>query len=227
MFIYEATNPQLILIHLHGFASNVMGSKVSLLRERSLQGRFSFFAMDMDYHTTTTTRTLEVLDALVKGFSQKFEEVWLSGSSHGGYVILNYAKLYRPHRVKKVFLFAPSYSTLQLTIEEVGEENCKNWLEGKEDLKIVECETGLEVVINREFAVDIREKGYEIISDGEVNFPTELPYEIYVFHGTKDNVVPVEHSRLFTSKVKVKHYLEVEDDHRLSNAFKDIVEKFL
>ncbi|HCO39363.1 MAG TPA: alpha/beta hydrolase, partial [Aquificaceae bacterium] len=44
---------------------------------------------------------------------------------------------------------------------------------------------------------------------------------------TKDNAVPVEHSRLFTSKVKVKHYLEIEDDHRLSNAFKDIVEKFL
>jgi len=227
MLIYEATNPQLILIHLHGFASNVVGSKVSFLRERSLQGRFSFFAMDLDYHTTTTTRTLEVIDVLVKGFSQKFEEVWLSGSSHGGYVILNYIKLYRPNRVKKVFLFAPSYSTLQLTMEEVGEENCKNWLEGKEDLKIVECETGLEVVINREFAADIRERGYEIIYDGEINFPTELPYEIYVFHGTKDNVVPVEHSRLFTSKVKVKHYLEIEDDHRLSNTFKDIVEKFL
>ena len=74
---------------------------------------------------------------------------------------------------------------------------------------------------------DIRERGYEIIYDGEINFPTELPYEIYVFHGTKDNVVPVEHSRLFTSKVKVKHYLEIEDDHRLSNTFKDIVEKFL
>lgn len=204
-----------------------MGSKVSLLRERSLMGKFSFFAMDMDYHTTTTTRTLEVLDALVKGFSQKFEEVWLSGSSHGGYVILNYIKLYRPNKVRKIFLFAPSYSTLQLTIKEIGEENCRGWLEGREDLKIIECETGLEVVINREFAVDIRERGYEIISNGEVSFPSELPYDIYVFHGVKDNVVPVEHSRLFTDKVKVKHYSELEDDHGLSNTFKHVMEEFL
>ncbi|MFN7065137.1 MAG: alpha/beta hydrolase [Aquificaceae bacterium] len=227
MFIYEATDPQLILIHLHGFASNVKGSKVDLLRKRALTGRFSLFAMDMDYHTTTTTRTLEVLDAFVKGFSQKFERLWLSGSSHGGYVVLNYLRFYRPEKVEKVFLFAPSYATLALTVEEVGEEGCKEWLKGKEELRFTECETGLEMTIHKDFAVDIRQKGYEIITERGVNFPEDLSYALYVFHGTRDEVVPVEGSRLFVNKVKVREYLELEDDHRLSLNFESLVEGFL
>ncbi len=203
------------------------GSKIEVLKERSLRGRFSFFAMDMDYQTTTTSRVLEVLDALVKGFSQKFSTLWLSGSSHGGYVSLNYLKFYKPERVSKVFLFAPSYSTLGLTLREVGEDRCKRWLEGREELSFTECETGLEITIHKDFAVDILQRGYEIIRDGEVNFPSELPYELYVFHGTQDNMVPIEHSRLFASKVKVKEFLELEDDHRLSKTFKGLVEKYL
>ncbi len=183
--------------------------------------------MDMDYQTTTTSRVLEVLDALVKGFSQKFSILWLSGSSHGGYVSLNYLKFYKPEKVSRVFLFAPSYSTLWLTLREVGEDRCKSWLEGREELSFTECETGLEITIHKDFAVDILQRGYEIIRDGEVNFPSELPYELYVFHGTQDNMVPVHHSRLFTSKVKVKEFLELEDDHRLSKTFKWLVEKYM
>ena len=183
--------------------------------------------MDMDYQTTTTSRVLEVLDALVRGFSQKFSQVWLSGSSHGGSISLNYLKFYKPEKVKRVFLFAPSYSTLALTVKEVGEARCKNWLEGKEDLSFTECETGLELTINKEFAVDILKKGYEILRDSHVDFPSEVPYEIYVFHGRQDNTVPIEHSKLFVSKVKVKEFLELEDDHRLSKTFKWLVEKYM
>ncbi|MCS7171017.1 MAG: alpha/beta hydrolase [Aquificaceae bacterium] len=227
MFIYELTNPELILIHLHGFASDVRGSKVAILRGRALSGRFSFFAMDMEYHNTTTSKVLEVLDVLVKGFSRKFKEVWLSGSSHGGYVTLNYLKFYQPIGVAKVFLFAPSYSTLSLTLQEVGEDRCREWLEGKEELTFTECETGLEITIHRDFAFDIVQRGYEIISKGGVLFPENPEYPIYVFHGLQDRVVPIEHSRLFVSKVRVEHFSEVEDDHRLNNTFKGIVESFL
>ncbi|MCS7262300.1 MAG: alpha/beta hydrolase [Aquificaceae bacterium] len=227
MLVYEKTNPELILIHLHGFASNVRGTKISLLRDRALAGRFSLFAMDMDYQSSTTSRVLEVLDALVRGFSQKFEELWLSGSSHGGYVALNYIKFYAPQAVSKLFLFAPSYATLSLTLQEVGQDRCGNWLEGKEELKFTECETGLELTINKDFAKDILEKGYEIISEGKVCFPREVPQEIHIFHGLQDSMVPVEHSRLFSSHVKVKTFLELQDDHRLSRTFTSLVDTYL
>jgi len=39
--------------------------------------------------------------------------------------------------------------------------------------------------------------------------------------------VPVEHSRIFVGKVKVKNYKEVDDDHRLSGTFKTLMEELL
>jgi predicted esterase YcpF (UPF0227 family) len=116
MFIYEREHPEELLIHLHGFASNVKSSKVFALRDFALKsGRFSLFAMDMDYQHTTT-RTLEVLDALIRGFCQKFKSLGLSGTSHGAYVILNYLRFYSSQCVSRAFLFAPSCSTLELTL---------------------------------------------------------------------------------------------------------------
>jgi predicted esterase YcpF (UPF0227 family) len=121
MFIYERVHPEVLLIHLHGFASNVKSSKVLALRDFALKsGRFSLFAMDMDYQHTTTTKTLEVLDALIRGFCRKFKSLVLSGSSHGAYVILNYLRFYSSQCVSRALLLAPSYSTLKLTLEEVG-----------------------------------------------------------------------------------------------------------
>jgi len=108
MFIYERVHPEVLLIHLHGFASNVKSSKVLALRDFALKsGRFSLFAMDMDYQHTTTTRTLEVLDALIRGFCQKFKSLVLSGSSHGAYVILNYLRFYSSQCVSRAFCLPP------------------------------------------------------------------------------------------------------------------------
>lgn len=183
--------------------------------------------MDMDYHRTTTTKTLEVLDALIKGFSQKFERVWLSGSSHGGYVALNYIRFYGAPSVERLYLFAPSYSTLSLTVRELGEEKCKNWLEGKEELQFYDCHMGIQISIHKDFARDIMEKGYEIIRGKEVFFPEEPGVELYIFHGKRDDIVPVESSQLFASKVKVKLYLEVDDDHRLSATFDKLVGEYM
>ncbi|WP_333785072.1 alpha/beta hydrolase [Thermocrinis sp.] len=228
MFIYEKTNQEVLLIHLHGFASSVKSSKVSIIRDFAITtGKFSFFAMDMDYQSTTTSRVLEVLDALVKGFCKKFKKLILSGSSHGGYVSLNYLRFYSPECIERVLLFAPSYSSLKLTLEEVEYKDVQDWLEGKRELSFVECETGLEITMHREFAVDILQRGYEILEEDRINFPKTPPVDIYIAHGTKDEVVPVEHSRKFVSNVKVKLYKEVEDDHRLTNTFKNLLEEFI
>ncbi|SHK25332.1 alpha/beta hydrolase family protein [Thermocrinis minervae] len=226
MFVLEEPNKERLLIHLHGFASSVRSNKVNLLRELSLStGAFSFFAMDMDYHTTTTTRVLSLLEALIVGFSKRYNHIVLSGSSHGAYVVLNFLR-YRefPRNLKAAILLSPSYSTLALIIKEYGEEYCKVWLEGKEDLYIKECDTGMELAINREFAVDIIQRGYEIIKGQEVDFPQKPPVKLYVVHGTEDKVVPVEHSRLFTKRVE-SVYIEVEDDHRLDATFQRLLKE--
>ncbi len=225
MFLYEPVNKAKILIHLHGFASSVKSPKVEVLRGLSIKRKaFSFFAMDIDYQNKTTTQVLEVLYILVKGFKSKYRSVLLSGSSHGAYVVLNYLKYFDGKDTERVFLFAPSYSTLSLILAQEGEQKCKRWLRGEEELRIFECETGVELTIDKDFAKDILEKGYEVIKDGKVLFPKDPPTEIVIFHGTEDDIVPVHYSRTFVEHVNVKRYLEVEDDHRLTKTFRNLIE---
>ncbi|MFN3813284.1 MAG: YqiA/YcfP family alpha/beta fold hydrolase [Aquificaceae bacterium] len=225
MFVYEPVSGAKILIHLHGFASSVRSSKVEVLRDLSAKRKtFSLFAMDMDYQSTTTTKTIQVLDALVKGFKDKHTHVLLSGSSHGAYVILNYLKVFGGEHINGVILFAPSYSTLHLILAQEEREKYQRWLKGEEPLRIKECETGTELLINKDFAKDILEKGYEVIKGKEVLFPKNPPTEMFIFHGTEDEMVPIDYSRTFVEHVSVKRYLEVEDDHRLTKTFRNLIE---
>ncbi len=228
MFFYDQNNPERLWIHLHGFATNVFGSKIEFARNYFKRTKaFSFFAMDMDYEKHTTTEVLEVLEALVLGFSKRYTDITLCGSSHGAYIASNYVRFRELGNVKRLLLLAPSFRTLDLVVKELGEERVKRWLEGKEALRFKEEE--VEIEVREDFAVDILEKGYEIVRNGEVHFPKDPPVDILIVHGTKDEIVPVEDSRLFASRVKVSELIEVEDDHQLSESFgrvlTDLVEK--
>lgn len=226
MFFYDENNPYRLWVHLHGFASNVWGSKIETLRNIFRERKnYSFFAMDMDYEKHTTSEILNVLEALITGFSRKFGEITLCGSSHGGYVAVNYLRFKEIGNIKRVVLFAPSFETLALIVKELGRERVKDWLEGKE--KLVFKEQDREIEVREDFATDIIKNRYEIIEGEKVNFPEKPPVDIIIVHGTKDEIVPVERSRLFTSKVKVKEYIEVEDDHQLSQSFGRIVNELL
>ena len=218
MFFYDANNPEKLWVHLHGFATNVWGSKIEFARNYFQRTKsFSFYAMDMDYEKHTTTEVLEVLEALILGFSRRYREIVLCGSSHGAYVAVNYVRFRELGNVKKLLLLAPSFRTLDLIIKELGKERVKGWLEGREVLRFKEEE--VEIEVREDFAVDILKNGYEIVRDGEVHFPEEPPVEIILVHGTKDEIVPIEDSRLFAEKVKLSGFIEVEDDHQLSESF--------
>jgi len=224
MFFLDGNNPRRLWIHLHGFASDVLGSKVEFLRNRFRKGKeFSFFAMDMNYEAHTTTEVLDLLEALVRGFSARYEHIALGGSSHGAYVVANYLRFRDVGNVKSLFLFAPSFRTLDLIVRELGEDRTRKWLEGKERLRFVE--EGTEIEVREDFATDILENGYEILREGEVFFPQDSPVRIFIVHGTKDEVVPIEDSRLFVQKVRVEKFVEVDDDHRLSESFGRVVAK--
>ena len=226
MFFYDANNTERLWIHLHGFATNVWGSKIEFARNYFKRTKaFSFYAMDMDYEKHTTTEVLDVLEALVLGFSQRYEDIVLCGSSHGAYVAANYVRFKKLGNVKRLLLLAPSFRTLDLVVKELGEDNVRNWLEGKEVLRFTE--EGVEIEVREDFAVDILEKGYEIIKGGEVHFPEDPPVDIILVHGTRDEVVPIEDSRLFAQKVRISEFIEVEDDHQLSESFGKVLTRLV
>jgi len=117
-------------------------------------------------------------------------------------------------------LLAPSFETLSL-IKRHTKRDIRGWLNGEEDL-IIE-EEGRTVKLSKEFAKDIIDNGYEIIEGDKVHFPENPPVEIKIVHGTRDEVIPVERTRLFVSKVKVKTYVEVEDDHHLNKTIGEYI----
>ena len=226
MYFYDVNNGEKLWLHLHGLATNVFGRKIEFLRNYFKEKKtYSFFACDMDYEKHTTTNTLGFLEVLVRGFSQKFKEITLCGSSHGGYVALNYVRKRPLFNVKKLVLLAPSYNTLSLIIKTFGEEKVKPWLEGREELTIVEEER--QVTFIKEWAKDILENDYEIIKDKEIDFPEIPPVEIVIMHGIKDDIVPIQYSELFTGKVKVKKFLKVDDDHKLNESLEKYVEELI
>jgi len=226
MYYYDLNNPERLWLHLHGLATNVQGRKIAFLREYFRERKlYSFFAMDMDYEKHTTTITLEILEVLIGGFSEKFREITLCGSSHGAYVILNYIKRKPLQNVKKAVLLAPSYNTLTLMIEAFGEERLRKWLEGKEEVTIKEDDR--EVTFIREWAVDILKEGYEIIKDGKVEFPEAPPIPITIMHGRRDEIVPLELSELFVREVRVEKFLVVDDDHQLNESLEKYIEELL
>ena len=226
MFFYDLNSPERLWVHLHGFATDIQGSKIELLRNRFRNTKeYSFFAMDMDYEKHTTTQVLDLLEVLITGFSQKFKEITLCGSSHGGYVGVNLLRFRIKGNITRLVLLAPSFETLNLILKEVGKERAKDWLEGKEPLKIVEEDR--EVEITKDWARDIIDKGYEIITEEQVRFPTEPEVRITIIHGRKDEIVPIERTRLFVSKVRVEEYIEVDDDHQLSESFGKTITKLL
>ncbi len=225
MFFYDLNNKERLWLHLHGFATNVLGKKIEIMRDYFKRTElFSFFATDMDYEKHTTTEALNFLEVLIGGFSQKFKSITLSGSSHGAYIAVNYLRFKNKGNVENLVLFAPSFETLSLIIKEIGREKIKNWLEGKESLRIIE--EGREIEIIKEFARDIIENGYEIIENDKVKFRNP-GVRIFIVHGKNDEIVPVERTKLFVSQVKVERFIEVDDDHQLSNTFSEIFPKIV
>lgn len=218
MFFYDDNRSNKLWIHLHGFATNVLGSKIEFARNYFKRTKaYSFFAMDMDYEKHTTTEVLDVLEALVLGFSERYPHITLCGSSHGAYIATNYVRFKKLGNIKNLLLLAPSFRTLDLVIRELGEERVKSWLEGKEVLRFQEED--VEIEVREDFATDILKNGYEVIQNGNVNFPEDPPVEIILVHGRRDEIVPIEDSRLFAEKVRVKEFIEVDDDHQLSESF--------
>ena len=218
MFFYDDNGTEKLWIHLHGFATNVLGSKIEFARDYFKRTRvYSFFAMDMDYEKHTTTEVLDVLEALVLGFSERYPHITLCGSSHGAYIATNYVRFRKLGNIRSLLLLAPSLRTLDLIVRELGEERVKNWLEGKEVLRFQEED--IEIEVREDFATDILENRYEVIQNGEVNFPNDPPVDIILVHGRRDEIVPIEDSRLFVERVRVKEFIEVDDDHQLSESF--------
>jgi hypothetical protein len=196
-------------LYLHGFASGPHSRK-ALEFQGALAALPAFPALEVpqldegDFGRLTISGQLRAIEGALRG-----EPACLIGSSLGGYLAALYAS--RHPEIDRLVLLAPAFGFSSRWNELTGPERMRAWRE-----------TGwLEVFHYADRAP--RRVHYGLYEDAN-RFPPEPDFTqpAVVFHGTRDDVVPVECSRHFAASHPNINLVEVDSDHELTSALGEI-----
>lgn len=188
-------------VYLHGFASGPSSSKAKVFAGRFREAGVPLDVPDLNepggFEGLTVTRMLEVVASRVA----RHGKTVLIGSSLGGYTAALMAA--RAPSVEAICIMAPAFdfpARLRDRIE-------------REDPSVKE-KGSFEVF---HFAQKASARiGYEIVTDGLRYEPfPDVKCPALVFHGVKDESVPVELSRRFCAGRSSARLIELDDDHQL------------
>ena len=173
------------LIYLHGFASGPMSGKAQFFRRRFEDLGVEMRIPDLSegaFEELTITGQLGVIERIAKG-----DDVRLIGSSMGGYLAALYAA--RRPEVSKVVLLAPAFGFARRWPLTLGEEKVAGWRR-----------TGWLPMYHYGDKMQ-RRVSYRLLEDAEryEDYP-EVAQPALIFHGRKDDVVPVEYSEEFAKR---------------------------
>lgn len=202
------------ILYLHGFASGPASSKARFFGDRLTRAGFAVEipCLAPDFESLTITGQLRIIARSVAD-----EPVILIGSSMGGYLAALYAA--RHPKVSRVVLMAPAFGFARRWPERLGAAAAAEWKR-----------TGtLDVFHYGEGRT--RKVGYALLEDGASykDYP-EVTQPCLIYHGIRDDVVPVQFSVDF-AKGRGNVRLEIVDSgHDLLNVLQvmaDGVETFL
>jgi len=187
-------------LYLHGFASSPQSSKAQELARRFAAAGWPFEVPDLngeDFRQLTLSAQLRRVEEAARG-----EPVHLIGSSLGGYLAALYAA--RHEEVRKLILLAPAFAFARLYEEALGREAAERWRrEGV--LRVMHYGKGEETELGWQFLEDARRYEAE---------PAILQ-PCLIFHGVRDDVVPVQVSRQFARTRTNCRLYEADSDHEL------------
>jgi hypothetical protein len=191
------------LVYLHGFASGPSSSKARYFRERLTGAGWDVAipALDGgDFEALTITGQLRIVEEALAG-----EPAPLIGSSLGGYLAALYAA--RHPEIPRVALMAPAFDFAARFRARAGESALAEWRR-KGTADFYHYGAGCQMALR-----------YGLIEDADryESFPA-VTQPCLIFHGVRDDVVPVSLSREFAKGRANVLLEEVNSGHELTDA---------
>ena len=205
-------SPGPTFLYLHGFASSAASTKARAFVAWGLEHGVDVQALDLRAPSLEHLR-FSAIKARVHaaiGAGGPRNRVVLVGSSLGGLTALRVAE--EEPRVAAVFLMAPALRLVEQWRARLGEAAWTRWRETNA-FEVTDYAT------NRKTNVDFRfvEELAELDSgDPDVRVP------MCIVHGTRDDVVDIERSRLYVSERRHARLVEVDDGHELNDSLSRI-----
>ena len=217
-YIDNYFNKKLYIIFLPGFMSDIEGKKPQSFRQFAIKRKFGFLALEYSGHGKSTgefTRGnisiwTKNVKFLIKNIVKKNDFI-IIGSSMGAWIALNQFKYF--NKQIKAFIgigSAPEFLT-RLMWDKFPKKT-------KKEIK----KKGIVTIEKGQYKYPIT---LQLIKDGRKNkvFTKKILQKIYVymFHGKKDEVVPVSFSKKVLTifkKAKKKLFVIKKGDHSLSDA---------
>ena len=195
---------KLSILYLHGFASSPASIKASMIGSHFIKAGRDFFAPDLncgDFTSMTISKNIEVARKIADSLVEPFI---LMGSSLGGYTAA-VACLACQKPPRGLVLMAPAFHPSKLWKSTLSKNEFYEWRDSGK-IMVEHFAWGRKVPLSFQFYKDIETKP---------PFPDIKEYPCIIFHGNKDESVPITLSREFADRNKHVKLYELNDTHDL------------
>lgn len=201
-------------LYLHGFASSPQSLKATYLCDR-----FSSLGIDLpspdlnqeDFSHLTLTRQLQQIETkFLLSARGETEKVTIIGSSFGGLTAAWLAQ--RQSSVQQIVLLAPAFEFMSHWLPKLGEQQLAKW-QSEGYLSVYHYSEKSYRPLSYQFVIDMAEYDDAALL---------RPVPTLIFHGRKDEVIPIQASRDFAAQRPWVQLIELEDDHALANVLPEI-----
>ena len=197
-------------IYLHGFASSPKSIKAKFFVDQFKKYDIEVLVPDLnqdDFYNLTLTRQINQVKQIIASINKP---VVLIGASMGGFISVVMAEL-EPKIVKNI-LFAPAFNIANLWDRDYNKHKINDWCK-KQTLTVFHYGEKKELQLHYNFYLDLLNYKNNKLSKST---------HTLIYHGTLDDVVPIEFSKEYIKTNPNARLVELEDDHGVS-AFLDVI----